>query len=121
MINHNIDVYCVQETWLEGDWDKIINGYLFIHHGVKKCSCKRGNHGVGIFLSPHLQQCYETVEKGFRIQSSNNIDDTVGGRFLCIKVKLNSVFQLVDGTYRNRRKNSNMSQHFSKYAQYICQ
>ena len=46
-----INVYFVQETWLEGDvFDEIINGYhIFRHNGGV------GNHnfrGVAIILSP---------------------------------------------------------------------
>ena len=104
MINRDIDVYCVQETWLEGNWEKLINGFLFIHHGVKKCSCKRGNRGVGIFLSPHMQKCYERVENGNRCQSGDNDDDITSGRFLSIKVQLSSTFKLTDGAFRRKRK-----------------
>ena len=49
----SIDVYFVQETWLEGDvYDDIINGYHVFHHNGAV-----GNHnfcGVAIILSP----CY---------------------------------------------------------------
>jgi hypothetical protein len=48
-----LDVYFIQETWLEGDvFDKTINGYHVFHHNGEI-----GNHnfrGVAIILSP----CY---------------------------------------------------------------
>ena len=51
MKTKSLDVYFVQETWLEGDtFDEVINGYhVFRHNGGK------GNHnfqGVDIILSP---------------------------------------------------------------------
>ena len=104
MINREIDAYCVQETWLTGNWEKIINGYLFIHHGIAKETCKRGCRGVGIFLSPHMQKCYERVEKGNREQSSDDGNSVDEGRFLSIKVELNSTFRLIDGAFRRRKK-----------------
>jgi hypothetical protein len=56
----DIDVYFVQETWLEGDvFDKIINGYHFFRHngGV-------GNHnfrGVPIILSPRYHEGWKAA------------------------------------------------------------
>jgi exonuclease III len=51
MKTKSLDVYFMQETWLEGDiFDEVINGYhIFRHNGGK------GNHnfqGVAIILSP---------------------------------------------------------------------
>ena len=60
MIANDINIYCVQEIWLEGTWEKNINDYLFIHHGVSKCGCKRGNRGVEISY-PHICNCV-TIE-----------------------------------------------------------
>ena len=36
MIENNIDVYTIQETWLTRDWEKGIHGYLIIHHNHEK-------------------------------------------------------------------------------------
>ena len=33
---HNISLYLIQETWLDGDFEKIINGYHLFHHGLKQ-------------------------------------------------------------------------------------
>ncbi len=51
-----LDVYFVQETWLEGDiFDEIINGYhVFCHNR------KLGNHnfhGIAIILPRGLESC----------------------------------------------------------------
>ena len=56
----DIDVYFVQETWLEGDvFDVIINGYHFFYHngGV-------GNDnfcGVAIILSPRYHEGWKAT------------------------------------------------------------
>ena len=36
MKKNNISIYCIQETWLDGDFVKKINGYIMFHHGLKK-------------------------------------------------------------------------------------
>ena len=36
MEKHNISAYLIQETWLDGDFEKIINGYHLFYHGLKK-------------------------------------------------------------------------------------
>ena len=104
MINNGIDIYCVQETWLEGNWEEVINDYLFIHHGVSKCSCKRGNRGVGIILSPHMQTCYNRINKGNKDHSSMDIDNVDRGTFLSIKLEINSSFRLYYGAFRRKQK-----------------
>jgi hypothetical protein len=54
MKTKSLDVYFVQETWLEGDaFDKVINGYhVFRHNGGK------GNH---IILSPRYYQGWKAA------------------------------------------------------------
>lgn len=32
--SRNIDVYCIQETWLDGNFMKEINGYMIFHYGL---------------------------------------------------------------------------------------
>ena len=62
MITNNIDAYLIQETWLTGDWEKEIRGYLVIHHNHEpKKEKKKGRekHGVAIILSPHFKQAYK--------------------------------------------------------------
>ncbi len=55
-----VDIYFVQETWLERDvFDEIINGYhIFCHNG------KLGNHnfrGIAIILSPHYHEGWKAM------------------------------------------------------------
>ena len=52
MINRDLSVYCIQETWLHGNFIKEIEGYTVFHHGLKKQVCSRGQNGVVIILSP---------------------------------------------------------------------
>jgi hypothetical protein len=51
MKTKSLDIYFVQETWLEGDaFDEVINSYHVFRHNKGK-----GNHnfcGVAIILSP---------------------------------------------------------------------
>ena len=54
MIKNNITVYCIQETWLDGDFVKEINGYTMFHHGLESQTCSRGQKGVTITLSPEF-------------------------------------------------------------------
>jgi hypothetical protein len=60
MKTKSLDVYFVQETWLEGDvFDKVVNGYhVFRHNGGK------GNHnfrGVAIILSPRYHKGWKAA------------------------------------------------------------
>ena len=41
MTDNNIDAYTIQETWLTGDWETKIHGYLVIHHNHEKCEKKK--------------------------------------------------------------------------------
>ena len=52
MARKKIDVYCIQETWLDGDFIKEIDGYTIFHHGLKEQTCSRGQNGVAIILLP---------------------------------------------------------------------
>jgi hypothetical protein len=65
MKTKSLDVYFVQEMWLEGDvFDEVINGYhVFRHNGGK------GNHnfrGVATILLPHCYTGWKLPEQGPR-------------------------------------------------------
>ena len=52
MDEKDIDVYLIQETWLEGDLDHcMINGITFFTHGPEKQNSSRGCGGLAIGLS----------------------------------------------------------------------
>ena len=42
MARKNIDAYCIQETWLDGDFIKKNDEYTIFHHGLKEQVCSRG-------------------------------------------------------------------------------
>jgi hypothetical protein len=82
-----LDVYFVQETWLEDDvFDKIINGYhVFCHNG------RQGNHnfrGVAIILSPRYHEGWKAT--GARPPITTEATGEFAGRFISINVALAS-------------------------------
>ncbi len=84
---NQLNVYFIQETWLEGDvFDEVINGYhIFRHNG------ELSNHnfrGVAIILSPK----YHKGWKAAGAQPPITIDATgeFAGRFISTNIKLAS-------------------------------
>ena len=67
MISQEMDAYLIQETWLTGDCEKEIRGYLVIHHNHEKDKKKnkpgREKRGVAIILSPYFRKAYERAGK----------------------------------------------------------
>jgi exonuclease III len=65
MQQNNIDIYLVQETWLEGkdEFSKQleIDNILVLLHGNKQQTCARGRGGVAIFLGPRAQQAWKAA------------------------------------------------------------
>jgi exonuclease III len=63
MRRSNIDIYLVQETWLEGEGREYehveINGYTAFFHGNATATCSRGRGGVAIFLSKRAKKAWE--------------------------------------------------------------
>ena len=103
MEKHNISAYLIQETWLDGDFEKIINGYHLFHHGLKKQICKRGQKGIAIILSPDLAKMYN--ESGCLAHIENNIEF---GRLIGIKLTIQSEFQ-EKGAFRKKNKLNGVS------------
>ncbi len=83
----NIDVYFIQETWLEGDvFDKTINGYHIFRHNREV-----GNHnfhGVAIILSPRYHKGWKAT--GARPPITTNAKGEFAGRFISLNIKLAS-------------------------------
>ena len=81
----NIDVYFVQETWLEGDvFDETINGYHVFHHNGEI-----GHHnyrGVAIVLSPHYNDGWKAA--GARPPITTDAKGEFAGRFISLNIKL---------------------------------
>ena len=85
MINRNLSVYCIQETWLDGNFIKEIEGYTVFHHGLVKQVCKRGQNGVAIILSPEFTIFYN--KSGSKPQVNPTISSSVDfGRFIGLKL-----------------------------------
>jgi exonuclease III len=87
MKTNSLDVYFVQETWLEGDtFDEVINEYhVFRHNGGK------GNHnfrGVAIILSPRYHQGWKAA--GARPPLTTDATGEFAGRYISINIILNS-------------------------------
>ena len=62
MRRSNIDIYLVQETWLEGKGEIFkqlqIYDYTVFLHGNEDVTCSRGRGGVGIFLSKRAMKAW---------------------------------------------------------------
>ena len=83
-----LDVYFVQETWLEGDvFEKVINGFhIFRHNGSE------GNHnfrGVAIILSPRYYDGWKAA--GARPPLITDAAGKFAGRYISINVILNNM------------------------------
>ena len=61
LLDENIDVFLVQETWLTGDWIKSINGVTVIHHGPPAPTSRRGSGGVAILLGPKAKKAWQAA------------------------------------------------------------
>ena len=91
MKTKNLDVYFIQETWLEDDaFDEIINDYhVFRHNGGK------GNHnfrGVAIILSPRYYDGWKAA--GARPPLTTDATGEFAGRFISINITLKSFDRL---------------------------
>lgn len=58
MQTNGIHAYSIQETWLDGDFEKKIIGYHVFHQGLFKQKSSRGRAGVAIILSNDLYRQY---------------------------------------------------------------
>ena len=87
---NNISAYCIQETWLDSNFIKEINGYTFFHHGLVKQTCKRGKKEVGIILSPELTKYYKDAGSVPPIIPKNE-NSVEFGRFIGIKLKFDII------------------------------
>jgi hypothetical protein len=59
MKERGINIYLLQETWLERTYNRYVEGYLFIHHGLDKATCNRGTGVAGILLSPSTERALD--------------------------------------------------------------
>jgi hypothetical protein len=88
MEEKDIDVYLIQETWLEGNVDHWnINGTTFFTHGPEKQNSSRGRGGVAIGLSKKALKAWARAGKK-DIRRHGVMDDTT--RIMGIDLKVPS-------------------------------
>ena len=97
-----IDVYLIQETWLDGDYVSEIKGYTLFHHGLKKQKCSRGQCGVGIILSPTFLQFYKDSGSKPPITIS---EENAFGRFIGISLTIKVKTDHKGAFKKKKRKN----------------
>jgi exonuclease III len=99
MKDQKIDAYLIQETHLEGDFEKkILNDFLFIHHGPPKQPPQGAKGGVGIILSPELAYQWKTLEKKRKINKIKRGGLSTGNttRFMALTIS----FEIPKGELR---------------------
>ena len=106
MIHRNLSVYCIQETWLDGNFVKEIEVYTIFHHGLEKKVCKRGQNGVAIILSPEFIIFYNKYGSKPQVNptKTNNVEF---GRFLGLKLSI-SVKISMKGAFQKKNKSNKM-------------
>ena len=108
MNEKHIDVALIQETWLTGDFSRIINGFHILHHGLKNENCRRGERGVAIILSPTGFEAYKSAGELPPITSSTN-GLSSSGRRMSVNLRIKVHFKCIKGAFRkNRLKHINL-------------
>ena len=80
MESHKTDIFLVQETWLTGDFTRIINNYHFNNHSMSKALLSRGERGVAIILSPMVAKAYKDARSASLTISSSYQSVITSGR-----------------------------------------
>ena len=91
MNTKSLDIYFVQETWLEGDvFDEVINGYHIFRHNGDLGS--HNFHRVAMILSPH----YYAGWKAARARPPITTDATgkFAGHYISINESLTAATEL---------------------------
>ena len=107
MIYRNLSVSCIQETWLDGNLIKEIEGYTIFHQCLEnKKICKRDQNGVAINLSPEFTIFYN--KSGSKPQVNPTISSSVKfGRLLGLKLSIN-VKTVLKGAFQKKKKSNEM-------------
>jgi hypothetical protein len=96
MIDKDISAFCVQETWDSDDYEKIVRGFLVIHHNLSKdeWNARRTSNnggirrGVAIILSPEFSVAYQRAGRQKNSSSQNSI---FAGRYLGISLNFPTI------------------------------
>ena len=95
MIDNDVDVYLIQETWLEGDQDHWnINGITFFTHAPEKQSSGRGRGGLAIALSKRAMKAWERAGKKDLLRHGV-MDDTTRIMAIDLKVPAGNSFECI--------------------------
>ena len=78
MSKNKISIYCIQETWLDGDFVKEINGYTMFHHDLASQTCSRGQKGVAIIISSEFLVFYKISGSKPSITPDNELNEEYG-------------------------------------------
>lgn len=81
------NAYCIQETWLDRNFIKDINGYTMFHHGLISQKYNRGQKGVAIILSPEFPKAYHNFGSVPPIIPVNKNNKSFG-RFVALKLNI---------------------------------
>ena len=92
----------MQETWLNGDFSRKMNGFHILHHGLKNKSCRRGERFVAIILSSTGFEAYKSAGELPPITSSTN-GHASSGRHMSINLRMKVHFKCIKGAFRNNR------------------
>ena len=86
MARKNNNAYCIQETLLDVDFVKEIDGYTIFHHGLKEQIYSRGQNGGEIILSPTFSKYYKSSGSLPPVICKDN--DLTTGRFIGLKLNI---------------------------------
>ena len=93
MEEKDIDVYLLQETWLEGNANHwIINGITFFTHAPETQNCSRGRGGLAIGLSKKAMKAWAQAGKK-EIRRHGIMDDTTRIMGIDLRVPIGNLFK----------------------------
>jgi len=104
MQTNGIHAYSIQETWLDGDFEKDINGYHVFHHGLSQQKSSRGSAGVAIILSNDLYRQYVDAGSPPPIHPSDP-EHPAHGRFIGLQFLI-QVTNNSRGAFKKKRRRS---------------
>ena len=88
MINNNIMVYCIQETWTLGSGITLVRGHRVLRHNQDERAIGTKGRipgGVAIILSPPAAKAW--IAAGSKPQITTQMDSPFVGRFIRVKLR----------------------------------
>ena len=104
MIDRNIDVYCLQETWKLCEYMLTIRGYTAFHHRMEENPQQQGRISAGmmIILSPYLTRAWTRAGKLKPITSPPTSE--FPGRTIRITLRFTNKSNRLTDTYHRKAK-----------------